>query len=781
MLLAMALIVAAVAAMLVSTPPAARPADAPAAVFASERAMVDVRAVGRAPHPAGSRAHADVRDYLMGRMAVLGLAPRVATVDGMRIEDRPAGVSVTGARVENIVGVLRGRDARLPAALLMAHYDSVPASPGAADDGAGIAAALEIVRALRTTGAGARDLILLFSDAEEKGLLGARAFFAGDPAAGRVGFVINMDMRGGGGRAIMHETGRDAGGAIALFRHAAVHPTTDSIAAWVERLIRNSSDFRVAVDQGLPGLNYAILDRQFDYHAASSTPDRLDPRSLQHLGEQVLAVTRVAVDGASLPSPSADPAYASMLGLFVLVWPTWAGWIVIAAALTLAGLAWRRDRPKSVGQAALAALYLMLTMALALMLVRAGTGIPFGFTVGRPLLAWWPVYETAIGLVCVAGVLLWHGATLAGRRIGAVAVPLVLALIMLALGAGGWIVVALAAVAALIAAPAFAVPLRAGAAGYGLLMLVALTAVVVQSLAPIATPSLLVALLGGGVMWFAAARDGVVLPWIVAVSAGLLAAQQAATAHLLLLAVGETIAAIAAPFALFAVLAVSPLLTRGLSARIAVAGGVLLAAVAIGLIGTMRFVDPASPDTPAVSQVIHVSDLATGRFYRVTSLLAPDRWTRAALGPAKEAPLPPVFDQALVARGEAVRQPRPQVRLARLADGRLLLTAQGPPGTRELRMALDATVAMRSVQVNGVAAPLLVKPGRIDRLVWSGREPSVSLLLAPRGHGRLVTRLSFLADGWPAGARPLPPRPPGIMPWYDSDAHILLDTVQITW
>ena len=43
----------------------------------------------------------------------------------------------------------------------MAHYDSVPGSPGAADAAAGVAAALEIVRALKVQGQPARAVILL--------------------------------------------------------------------------------------------------------------------------------------------------------------------------------------------------------------------------------------------------------------------------------------------------------------------------------------------------------------------------------------------------------------------------------------------------------------------------------------------------------------------------------------------------------------------------------------------------------------------------------------------
>jgi hypothetical protein len=78
-------------------------------------------------------------------------------------------------------GSCRAAIRALPAVLVMSHYDSVHNSPGAADDSLGAAAALEIARALKAGPQPARDVIFLFTDGEEAGLLGAEAFFARDP------------------------------------------------------------------------------------------------------------------------------------------------------------------------------------------------------------------------------------------------------------------------------------------------------------------------------------------------------------------------------------------------------------------------------------------------------------------------------------------------------------------------------------------------------------------------------------------------------------------------
>ena len=49
---------------------------------------------------------------------------------------------------------------------------------------------IETVRAMVARGAPARDVVVLFTDGEEAGLLGARAFFARDPLARHVGFIF---------------------------------------------------------------------------------------------------------------------------------------------------------------------------------------------------------------------------------------------------------------------------------------------------------------------------------------------------------------------------------------------------------------------------------------------------------------------------------------------------------------------------------------------------------------------------------------------------------------
>ena len=292
--------------------PAARPDDAPPTVFSAERAMDDVRAIARAPHPTGSAENARVRAYLLARLAQLGLEIRIGGVQAA--EFGAEGERLNGAAVENVIAILPGRDRAAPAVLVMSHYDSVPGSPGAADDAAGVAAALEIARVLRDDAPPARDVVFLFTDAEEIGLYGARAFFEKLPLAKRIGFVVNMEARGGGGRALMFETGDDNGQTIGLFARNAVRPSSNSLAVFVYEHMPNGTDFTHAREAGIQGLNFAFIGRPAQYHSPGSTPDALDRGSLQHMGDQVLAVSRAVAAAQTDASSTGQAARNAVVG-----------------------------------------------------------------------------------------------------------------------------------------------------------------------------------------------------------------------------------------------------------------------------------------------------------------------------------------------------------------------------------------------------------------------------------------------------------------------------------
>lgn len=75
--LAVALVVIALVAALPVIPPNAVPASAPESTFSAERAMEDLEAVAREPHPIGSAAQYRVRDYILAQAEALGISAEV--------------------------------------------------------------------------------------------------------------------------------------------------------------------------------------------------------------------------------------------------------------------------------------------------------------------------------------------------------------------------------------------------------------------------------------------------------------------------------------------------------------------------------------------------------------------------------------------------------------------------------------------------------------------------------------------------------------------------------
>ncbi|MDT8341635.1 MAG: M20/M25/M40 family metallo-hydrolase [Longimicrobiales bacterium] len=271
------------------TLPATRSAAVADTTFASGRAMATVAEIARTPRPTGSPAHGQVRELLVTRLGELGLEPEVQTTTMVRAT-RETARAVT---VRNVLARLPGTDAEAEGAVLLtAHYDAVPGSPGAGDDATGVAVVLETVRALRAGGPLHNDVVVLLTDAEELGLVGARAFVAEHPWVRDVRVVLSVEMRGAGGPSIMFETGSENGWVMARLREADPHPLANSLSTEVYRRLPNDTDFSPFRDAGVQGLNFAAIGRYHRYHSPTDTPENLDEATVQHHGARVLAVAR---------------------------------------------------------------------------------------------------------------------------------------------------------------------------------------------------------------------------------------------------------------------------------------------------------------------------------------------------------------------------------------------------------------------------------------------------------------------------------------------------------
>lgn len=307
-------------------PPGVVGEEAPPAEFSAARARTHLERIAQKPHPVGAPAHDEVRDYLVGQLSALGLTPQVERSVGVV---RRNGAQFVAGDVENISARLPGTSSA-NIVIFVAHYDSAPTGPGASDNGAAVAALLETARALKAGPPLKNDLLLLFTDAEEPGMLGAQAFVEqhGAMAAGSV--VINFEARGTSGPSLMFETSDGNRQLVREFARFARYPLASSLFQESYKLLTNRTDFTVFKEAQFKGLNFAYIDDPVRYHSERDNLESIDQRSLQHHGYNALDIAR-GLGNANVATSGSDAVYFTGLGGGLISYVE--GW-----ALPLAGL-----------------------------------------------------------------------------------------------------------------------------------------------------------------------------------------------------------------------------------------------------------------------------------------------------------------------------------------------------------------------------------------------------------------------------------------------------------
>lgn len=285
-----------------ASPPAAVGEGEPATEFSSARALKHLNVIAQRPRPVGSAEHRVAFDYLVQEISRLNGPPEVQTA------------KTEAAALQNILARVKGSNSGGKALMLVAHYDSVRSSPGANDDGSGVVTLLETLRAIKAGPPLQNDVIFLFTDGEELGMLGARAFVDEHAWSKEVGLALNFEARGGYGPVFMFETSRSNGRLIEEFSRAAPRPFSNSLMNEFYKMLSNDTDLSVLMQGGMAGLNFAYVGGPAHYHNARDSVANVDARSVQHHGSYALALTRHFgnLDLRNIAAP--DVIYFDLLG-----------------------------------------------------------------------------------------------------------------------------------------------------------------------------------------------------------------------------------------------------------------------------------------------------------------------------------------------------------------------------------------------------------------------------------------------------------------------------------
>jgi hypothetical protein len=307
------------------TPPALGPTVSPTIFSASRAQAILEDLVGDGvPHPIGSAQNARVRERIVQRLTALGYTTELQT--GLVCNDFGECGTPT-----NIVATYGPAAAVKDAVLLAAHYDSVPAGPGASDDGAGAANLLEIARILTGVPARRHPIVLLLTDGEEAGLLGALLFTREHRLAAQVWAAVNMEARGVSGPSLMFETGTANAWLMHRYAAAMLTPITNSLFYLVYKTLPNNTDFTVFKAASYQGFNFAFIGDVADYHTPLDSVAHISPSTLQHQGDNALSAVLALADSADVRPPAQDSVFFDVFARGVVVWP--AAWTLPAALL----------------------------------------------------------------------------------------------------------------------------------------------------------------------------------------------------------------------------------------------------------------------------------------------------------------------------------------------------------------------------------------------------------------------------------------------------------------
>ncbi|VEL98338.1 peptidase M28-like protein [Alteromonas sp. 76-1] len=300
------------------------------------KVLLDKVLADETPHPVDSPANRDVQKRISEQLTAMGYEVEVQDDVSCRYYNR-----YVCARVRNLITHHKGTH-NTGTILLSAHYDSVAAAPGASDAGSAVAALLEIAQMLKESEPAKNDVIFLFNEGEEVGLLGAHSFIEQNPLFDDVKLAINIEARGSSGQSILFETSRNNSWLIDLYSESARRPTTNSMFDEIYKFLPNNTDLTLYNSADVFGLNFAYAEKLPNYHTANDSLEKLDMGSLQHHGDNVYDTLLLLMDFDFSTTKPGDLVFTDILGYGVVSWPeSYSLFLALSLTILFTFAAWR--------------------------------------------------------------------------------------------------------------------------------------------------------------------------------------------------------------------------------------------------------------------------------------------------------------------------------------------------------------------------------------------------------------------------------------------------------
>lgn len=383
----------------------------PAALFVEQnaRSHVEMLAGTIGSRWAGTPANAKARAYVIDQLKLYGFEVRVQETDARRAE-----LGRT-ARVSNIIATLPGE--RPEAIGLLSHYDSGNETPGAGDDGFGVAVSLEAARTFAAREKRRWSLFVLVTDAEEAGLMGAAALVTDREVTDRLRAYLNFEAIGSARPVRLFETGPANAWLVKTWARHAPHPSGSSMGVEVYKRLPNDTDFTIFKRHDIPGLNFAVVGNSYVYHTARDTPERVEPAALRETGENVASILAALQDVDITQRSASDATYFDAGATAAISYGPRAGWLIAAAALALGAIALVKVTATTIALGGVARWLLTFVWALAAVALSAAGMVAATWALRAARESYHPWYahpDRLLMLIAATGIALAWAATRVG-------------------------------------------------------------------------------------------------------------------------------------------------------------------------------------------------------------------------------------------------------------------------------------------------------------------------------------------------------------------------------